>query len=83
MAKKSQSPLFAPTKRRTVIQRGHAHSRRHGLRRVEYSTTDYILKYVYDVVVKEVHVRCLISWCVSCKFEQYSVNKRVRNKTAL
>jgi len=28
-----------------LIPRGHTHSRCHGLRRVEYSTTDYILKY--------------------------------------
>jgi len=39
----------------------------HGLRRVEYSTTDYILKYVCDIVVKEVHVRgYLVCWRVSC-----------------
>jgi len=28
-----------------LTPRGHTHSRRYGLRRVEYSTTDYILKY--------------------------------------
>ena len=28
-----------------LIPRGHTHSRCYGLRRVEYSTTDYILKY--------------------------------------
>jgi len=28
-----------------LITRGHTHSRRHGLRRVEYSTTGYIVKY--------------------------------------
>jgi len=28
-----------------LIPQGHTHSRRYGLRRVEYSTTDYILQY--------------------------------------
>jgi len=41
-------------KRHTNTQ-GHTHSRRHDLRRVEYSTTDYILKYctmfVADIAV--------------------------------
>jgi len=35
-----------------LISRGQTHSRRYGLRRVEYSTTDYTLKILYDVVVK-------------------------------
>jgi len=29
----------------TLIPRGHTHSQRHGLRRIEYSTMDYILMY--------------------------------------
>ena len=36
-----------------LITRGNTHSWRHGLRRVEYSTTDYILKALYHVVVKK------------------------------
>jgi len=36
-----------------LIPRGHTLSRRYGLRRVEYSTTDYILEVFYDVVVKK------------------------------
>jgi len=35
------------------VSRGHTHSRRHGLRRVEYSTTDHILNFFYDVVEKK------------------------------
>jgi len=31
-----------------------------------YARVYCILEFVYDVVVKKVHVRCLISWWVSC-----------------
>jgi len=34
-----------------LIPRSHTHSRRYGVRRVEYSTTDYF-EVLYDVVVK-------------------------------
>ena len=49
--------------------RGHTHLRRHGLRRVEYSTTDYILKYV-RCGRKKVHIRyhLLISSCSGTVF---------------
>jgi len=43
-----------------VAKAARSNTTRYGLRRVEYSTADYILKYVYDVVVKEVHVCYLI-----------------------
>jgi len=33
-----------------------------------YARVYCILYCVYDVVVKKVHVRYLISWCVSCLF---------------
>jgi len=33
-----------------------------------------ILYCVYDVVVKKVHVRYLISWCVSCKNINYDTS---------
>jgi len=40
-------PNVSPWGPSALIQRGHTHSRRrHGLRRVEYSTTDYILSIV-------------------------------------
>jgi len=39
-------PNVSPWGPSALITRGHTHSWRHGLRRVEYSTTDYILKYI-------------------------------------
>ena len=45
----------------SAITSGTTGPRQLSRRRVEYSTTDYILKYVCDVVVNEVHVRYLVS----------------------